>query len=360
MPLISRSFSSILGSVYCRLCENRETDLLIMRVAIVIPAYCAAASIERVVRGIPMSVAHIIVVDDASTDATSDVVSAIQNKDERICLIRHTQNLGIGGAMLSGYARAVELGAEIVVKMDSDDQMDPRYIQALVQPILIGQADYVKGNRFLHFGELTRMPLKRRLGNIGLSLLVKIASGYWNIFDPTNGFTAIDAHVLPLLDLAKVDKRYFYESSMLLELGMAQAVVRDIPIPARYGEEMSHLSERDTFLRFPEMLWKGFCRRILVQYFIRDFSAASLFMVFGLISCIFGFIFGVWKWVISNQSGVPATTGTVMIAVLPVIIGIQLILQAIVMDIQNVPKTKIADDLYPSSSIKNLSDLTNG
>ncbi|MHB1357238.1 MAG: glycosyltransferase family 2 protein [Anaerolineae bacterium] len=316
-----------------------------MRIAVVIPAYCAAASIERVLRGIPPLVELIIVVDDASTDATADVVSALQPGDGRIHLVRHAQNQGVGGTVLSGYARALELGAGIAVKMDSDDQMDPAFLPALLRPILSGQADYAKGNRFLHFSELVRMPARRRLGNIGLSLMVKIASGYWNIFDPTNGYTAIDTRVLARLDANRIDKRYFFESSMLLELGMVQAVVRDVPIPARYGGESSRLSEKDALRRFPSRLARAFWRRVLVQYFIRDFSAVSLFMVFGLAALLFGVIFGVWKWIVSGISGIPATTGTVMIAVLPVIIGLQLILQAVVMDIQNVPRTRIADDL---------------
>lgn len=326
-----------------------EVSSYTMRIAVVIPAYCAAKTIERVVLGIPRTVDNIIVVDDASNDATTNIVAALQQEDERIHLVRHAQNQGVGGAMLSGYAKAVELGAEFAVKMDSDNQMDPAFIPALVRPIHNGQADYVKGNRFLHFGELNRMPVRRRLGNIGLSLLMKIASGYWNIFDPTNGYTAIDTRVLSLLDLTRIDKRYFYESSMLLELGMVQAVVRDIPIPARYGDEVSYLSVKDALLRFPGKLFKSFWRRVLIQYFIRDFSAVSLFLLSGVGASLFGLVFGIWKWIISSQSGIPATTGTVMLAVLPVIIGIQLLLQAIVMDIQNLPKTKIADDYVLSA-----------
>jgi dolichol-phosphate mannosyltransferase len=314
-----------------------------MKIAVIIPAYRAEQNIERVVQGIPGSVTNIIVVDDGSKDGTSAVVATLQKVDERIHLVKHSENQGVGGAMLSGYAKAVELGADIAVKMDSDDQMDPRYIPVLVQPILNGRVDYAKGNRFLHLNELVRMPVKRRLGNIGLSLLVKLASGYWNIFDPTNGYTAINTRVLATIDQKRIDRRYFFESSMLLELGLAQAVVRDIPIPARYHDEVSRLSERDALLRFPGLLFKGFWRRVLVQYFIRDFSATSLFLVFGIGALLFGLVFGAWKWIVSSQSGIPATTGTIMIAVLPVIIGIQLILQAIVMDIQNVPKTKITD-----------------
>ena len=319
--------------------SNNSSKIL----AVVIPAYHSEKRIERVLRGVPSFVNHIIVVDDGSQDQTENIVIDYQKIDERIHIIKHLENGGVGSAMLSGYARALELGAEIAIKMDSDDQMDPKYIPALVQPIIEKEVDYTKGNRFLHINELLGMPFKRRVGNIGLSILVKLASGYWNIFDPTNGYTAINLHVLSQIDQKRIDNRYFFESSMLLELGMVQAVVRDISIPARYGDEISRLSERDALFRFPGLLCKGFFRRILVQYFIRDFSAISLFLVFGLGALIFGVVFGGWKWVISSQSGIPATTGTIMIAVLPVIIGIQLILEAIVMDIQNVPSSAISD-----------------
>jgi dolichol-phosphate mannosyltransferase len=226
--------------------------------------------------------------------------------------------------------------------MDSDDQMDPAYLIPLITPLLMNQADYTKGNRFLHAAELKSMPVIRRIGNAGLSFMTKAASGYWNIFDPSNGYTAINASIVPLLGTDYLHRRYFFECSMLIQLGMIRAVIQDIEIPAKYQDEVSSLSDLKSLFQFPPLLLAGFLRRISNQYFIRDFTAASLFMITGLTLSIFGLIWGIYHWVISSIKQVDASTGTVMIAVLPLILGLQLLLQSVVMDIQNVPNDVIS------------------
>lgn len=311
------------------------------RVAVIIPGYRCENTISAVIQGLPDWVANIIYVDDSSPDGSLEVVRGLQSSDPRITILQHTANQGVGGAVLSGYREAVAQDADILVKMDSDGQMDPQYLPKLLQPILEGKADYTKGNRFLHFSKISAMPFLRRLGNVGLSFLVKAASGYWNVFDPTNGYTALHAAVFPLLDCERVDRRFFFESSLLAELGILRAVVRDVPIPARYGKEKSSLSELDALVNFPFRLAKKFLRRILIQYFIRDFSAFSLFSILGLVLMVFGVGWGAYYWWQSIQQGVPATTGTVMIAVLPLMVGIELIIQSIALDIHNVPSEPI-------------------
>ena len=258
-------------------------------------------------------------------------------RDPRIRLLRHDENQGVGGAVLTGYAEAHRLGAEIVVKMDSDGQMDPAYLPALIAPIVRGEADYTKGNRYLHARQLRSMPPLRRVGNLGLSFLTKLASGYWNLFDPTNGYTAIHASLIPLLDQEGIARRYFFESSMLLELSLLRAVVRDVYIPARYGDETSNLSVLKTLRQFPLALAKGFWRRVWIQYFVRDFSLASLYGIAGLALLLAGCVFGAVHWRFSAQQGVATPTGTVMLAVLPVLLGIQFLFQAVSLDIQNQP-----------------------
>jgi len=310
---------------------------------VVIPAYNAEARLEKVAAGVLPRVDGLVIVDDCSRDGTAAAAERLAAADPRVRVVRHAANQGVGGAVLTGYRLSRELGAGIVVKMDSDDQMDPAHLPALIRPILNRQADYAKGNRFLHDHELQRMPAKRRFGNMGLSFLTKLASGYWNIFDPTNGYTAISAAVIPLLDLARIDRRFFFETSLLLELGRLRAVVQDVSIPARYQDEQSSLSEWKTLVEFPPKLVRGFFRRIATQYFLRDFTAVSLFLVAGLAGVVFGLAWGVVKWVQGSLAGVPATTGTVMIAVLPLILGMQLLLQAAVLDIQNVPKDVIGE-----------------
>lgn len=303
--------------------------------AVVIPAHNVQDVISDVVAKIPAYVRYIILVDDASQDRTPQIADDLAS--DRIRVIHHPQNLGVGGAVLSGYQEALKLGVEIAVKIDGDGQMDPTCIPNLVHPILLGRANYTKGNRFLHFPELRTMPWIRLIGNIGLSFLTKLASGYWNIFDPTNGFTALDLTILPLLDLKRIDRRYFFETSMLIELGLQRAVVQDIYLPARYGLETSSLSEWQALREFPPKIFAGLLRRMLYNYFVRDFTAVSLFLIAGLVASLFGFLWGVYHWMNSIQQGVFASTGTVMVAVLPLIVGIQLLLQAIVMDVQNVP-----------------------
>jgi len=310
-------------------------------IAVIIPAYNVGTHIVSVIRAAPNFVKYIIVVDDCSTDDTAEKVSSLS--DERIILIRHKKNQGVGGAMVSGYRKAIELDVDVAVKVDGDGQMDPQLIPQFVLPILAGEADYTKGNRF-YFGEtIGKMPFIRRIGNVVLSFLTKAASGYWNIFDPTNGYTAINARLLPFVRFNHVHPRYFFESSFLVELNLIRAKIKDVPIHAKYADETSHLSVFHSFFEFPFLLLKSFLKRIKYQYFIYDFNVFSLFFVVGLLLLGFGGIWGAFNWYLSISRNQVATTGTVMIAVLPIILGFQLLIQAIVLDIQNVPQKAVGE-----------------
>jgi dolichol-phosphate mannosyltransferase len=314
-------------------------------IAIIIPAYRVERDIEAVLAGLPPYIKHIIVVDDASPDSTAELVSALAQKDTRITLVQHAQNRGVGGAMISGFRKAMELGAQIVVKLDGDGQMDASHIPALITPLIQGKADYAKGNRFRDFVSLQTMPMTRRIGNLGLSFLTKAATGYWNIFDPTNGFFAIRTEVLAQLPLEKIDKRYFFETSMLANLYLINAFVMDVPIPARYGNETSHLSIYRSLIEFPLKLFRTFMRRILLKYYIYDFSIASLYIVTGIPLLLFGFIFGTTKWIQYASQNIPAPTGTVMLPTLSVILGIQIMLSAIEIDMKSTPGQPLSSPL---------------
>ncbi|HRQ25105.1 MAG TPA: glycosyltransferase family 2 protein [Anaerolineales bacterium] len=316
-------------------------------VAAVIPAYCVERDIPSVLRGLPRFVKHIIVVDDASHDSTADLVTASAKRDRRIVLIRHEKNQGVGGAMVSGFRKALELGAQVVVKLDGDGQMDPAYIPALVTPLIEGKADYAKGNRFRDFPSLQQMPLIRRVGNLGLSFLTKAATGYWNVFDPTNGYFAIRAEALAQLPLEKIDKGYFFETSMLSYLYLLNALVLDVTIPARYGNERSHLSVRRALFEFPVKLLGTFLRRIALKYYIYDFSIISLYIITGIPLLLFGLIFGSVKWIEYASRNIPAPTGTVMLPTLSVILGIQIMLSAIEIDMNAAPKQPLSQALRP-------------
>ncbi len=312
------------------------------KIAVVIPAYRVENQILRVLAKIPLIVNEIIIVNDCSPDNTAKVLDSI--KDVRVHVLTHQKNSGVGGAMLSGYSYALHLGCDVIMKLDGDDQMDPAYIDQIIQPILNGQADYVKGNRFLHQAELARMPLIRLVGNVGLTFLSKLASGYWNVFDPTNGYTAISANALSTLDPQHISHNYFFEISMLCELRRVDAVVQDFPMPAIYQDEKSSISIVRELFVFSSNLASNFFRRVIQQYFLYNFSAGSLYLVLGTLLGLFGGIWGIVKWNQSIHTGIPATTGTVLLAVLPIILAVQFLTQAVALDISSVP-TKIMGSL---------------
>ena len=311
------------------------------RIFVVIPMYRVEAHIRPVIAGIPPWVEGIVVVDDASPDASAE--QALASGDPRVSQVRHTDNQGVGAAMISGYARAVELGATIMVKMDGDGQMAPEYFCDVVRPLVSGRADYAKGNRFVMSDALLHMPAVRRLGNLGLSFLTKLASGYWNIFDPTNGYTALSTRAFLRLNLDHIHHRYFFESSMLVELNLLRAVVVDVNMPARYTDEISSLSISKALFEFPPLLLRSLAHRVWLEYFVTDFSLGSLYLVFGVLLNAWGFVFGGIKWIQSIQTGIPATTGTVMLAAMPVILGFQLLLSAVAYDVQNIPRVPLTD-----------------
>jgi len=305
-------------------------------IAVVVPCYRVKGQVERVLAGIGSECRRIYVVDDACPEGTGDLVEACCD-DPRIRVLRHDTNQGVGAATLTGYRAALEDGAEILVKLDGDGQMDPADIPRLVAPILEGEADYAKGNRFHSLEDLRGMPGVRLVGNSILSFLTKLSTGYWDLFDPTNGFTALDAGAARELPFEKLSRRYFFESDLLFRLGIQRRVVRDVPMPARYDGEPSSLSARSVA---GEFLWghlRNFGKRIFYGYFLRDFNIASVELVLGALMLALGTTVGVGRWLESGHTGRPATAGTVMLAALPVMIGVQLLLAFLGFDMQNVP-----------------------
>jgi glycosyltransferase involved in cell wall biosynthesis len=305
------------------------------RIAVVIPAYKIAHHIGRVISGIPKWVNIIIVVDDGSPDDT--IKRVLEVGDPRVRLLRHQMNRGVGYAAMTGFDYAVAEGCTVLVKMDGDGQMDPNLIIELVNPIIGGEADFVKGNRFADPTAIGRMPFLRRAGNLALSFLTKISSGCWQAFDPTNGFFALDASVYSLLNKKMIHDRYFFEISLLFVLNLERTVIHNVPMQAKYGDEKSSMSLGRVLMEFPWLLFRQLLKRIWLQYFVLGFSVASLFLVSGTFLCAFGTVWGLVSWVRSLHTGVVATTGTVMIAVLPLILGFQLLIQTIVFDVTQVP-----------------------
>ena len=306
------------------------------KTAVVVPCFKTGRTVEGVVAGVPAWVDHIVVVDDACPERSGD--AAQRRADPRLVVVRHERNQGVGGAVVSGYRKALELGCDIVVKMDGDGQMDPAQAQALVAPLAADRADYAKGNRYHDFRALRAMPRARLFGNSLLSFFVKFASGYWNLMDPTNGYTAIHRRVLEELNLDRLDRRYFFESDMLINLNIVGAVTVDVPIPARYGGEASSLSVPRTAAVFPGKILRGLARRLFFRYFIYDFNMASVYMLIGGPLLLFGVGLGIVEWYMSLATGSPRALGTVMLVVLPIILGFQMLLQAVSIDIAAVPR----------------------
>lgn len=311
----------------------------------VIPCYRVERQIHSVISNLPSLFKQIIVVDDASPDSTAKIVMKLAKKDRRIILIQHEKNLGVGGAMKSGFQKALELGAQIIVKIDGDGQMDTDYLPGLLFPLIEGRADYTKGNRFRDYHALQRMPVIRRVGNMALSFLTKAATGYWNIFDPTNGYVAIRSNVLVLLPFDQIDKTYFFETSMLANLYLMGAVVKDIPMAARYQGETSNLSIHRTLFEFPGKLLKTYLRRLILRNLIYDFSMAAIYTFTGFPLLLFGLVFGILKWIEYAERGIPAPTGTVMLPTLTVLLGIQFLIAAIEIDLRSTPNTPLSPPL---------------
>lgn len=309
-----------------------------MIISVVIPCYNVSRHIEDVIRNLPANIAHIITVNDCSSDETECILTNLQKENKKIIYIRHETNQGVGGAVLTGFKKSMDLNSDITIKMDGDDQMDPSYIPALIKPLVENNADFTKGNRFRDFKALRNMPVLRRIGNLGLSFLIKAASGYWNIFDPANGFTAIRNETLRNINFSRLHKRYFFETSMLIELYHADAVVQDIPMKARYGDEISGLSKRKVLLEFPPKLFVAFCRRVLMKYFLYEFNIASVYMLFGFPLFILGAVYGLVNFFKYTSEHTGAPTGTVVIPTLLIILGFQLLLSAANYDISNYPK----------------------
>jgi glycosyltransferase involved in cell wall biosynthesis len=317
---------------------NTYNDLV---VAVVIPCYRVRHQIESVLMRIGPEISLIYCIDDACPEGSGEIVEQVALHDSRIQLIYHPTNQGVGGAMVTGYRRAIEAGADIVVKLDGDGQMDPRQISRLIKPIRNGEADYVKGNRFFRLESLQSMPRLRVIGNAGLSFLTKLSTGYWNPFDPTNGFTAIHARVAQALPLDKLSRRYFFESDMLFRLNTLRAVILDVPMDAQYSDENSSLNLLQALFVFSWRHAVNTLKRIFYNYFLRNFNMASLHLVLGILLLTFGLVFGMQQWIRGAQLEQVASSGTVMLAALPVILGMQFLLNFIAFDMANVPRDPI-------------------
>ena len=308
----------------------------IATIAVVIPSYRVTRHILGVIGGIGPEVTRIYVVDDKCPDASGAFVRA-NCSDPRVTVLEHAENQGVGGAVMTGYRAAIRDGAQVIVKIDGDGQMDAALLPDFVAPILAGEADYTKGNRFFDLEQIRQMPAMRLFGNAVLSLMTKVSSGYWNLFDPTNGYTAIHADCARHLPFDKISRRYFFETDMLFRLNTLGAVVADVPMDAKYGDEVSNLKISKVVTEFAAKHVRNLAKRLFYNYYLRNMSLASLELPLGLGLLGFGTVYGLTRWIGSAESDVATPAGSVMLAALPVIMGVQLILAFLAYDIASVP-----------------------
>jgi len=306
-----------------------------IRICIVIPYYNASEKIQTVISKIPEYINSIIIVNDCSKEPLPSSIINFKN----VIFLETEKNSGVGGATKMGFKKALELDFDFIVKMDADDQMDAKYLPELISAISKKKYGYAKGNRFKDLNAISKMPYVRRIGNIGLSFLTKMATGYWNNFDPTNGYFAIKKDVLKRLDLSKIENRYFFETSMLSQLYLLNVSIKDVIMPAIYNDEKSNMKVWKIPFEFIPKLSKVFIKRIINSYFVYDFNIGSFYIFLGTLMFLFGVVFGSFKWYHYNSNNLLAPTGTIIIATLNIILGVQFILQAIQYDISKAPKS---------------------
>jgi glycosyltransferase involved in cell wall biosynthesis len=295
------------------------------RVAVVVPAYEEEQLIAETLRGIPDFVDRIYVVDDASPDATAERARALA--DARVQVIVHERNGGVGAAIVTGYERARDERVDVTCVMAGDNQMDPSELANLAGPVARGDVDYTKANRLITGEAWKLIPRSRYLGNAVLSLLTKIASGYWHVADSQAGYTALSLAALDRLDLERIYRRYGFPNDMLVHLNVVSASVRDVPSRPIYGVgERSGIRIHNVAPRIAWLLFKGFWWRMKEKYVIRDFHPLVFFYALGTLMTVLGLLLGVVVAVSRLFFGNEITTPTIVLVALLLISGTQFVL----------------------------------
>jgi glycosyltransferase involved in cell wall biosynthesis len=303
------------------------------RVAVVVPAHDEEKLIAETIRSIPDFVDRVIVVDDRSRDGTVEVVRGLG--DPRVEVLEHERNLGVGAAILTGYRQAIEERIDVTAVMAADAQMDPADLETLCGPVARGEVDYAKANRLFTGQAWEVIPRYRYLGNAFLSLMTKIASGYWHVADSQSGYTAISLEMLELLDLDRIYPRYGFPNDMLVHLNVWNGRVRDYPSRPIYGVgERSGIRLRRVVPGISWLLFKGFWWRMWQKYVIRDFHPLVFFYLLGIVMTVLGLGLGIAEIVLRIE-GNQITAATVVLVALLLIFGSQFSLFAMWFDMES-------------------------
>ena len=308
------------------------------RIGIIIPAHNEQDFIIKTIQGLPSYIDEYIVIDDGSTDQTSQRVKAMALKNKKIVLLKNTRNCGLGYTVKRGFLYFIEhKSVDIVCITAADNQFEGRYLTPMIENIINNKCDYAKSNRFLDQYSLNKMPTHRLFGNIVFTLLTKLASGYYTIFDTLNAFSATKLSTIQKMNMRELKNRFDFEISYLMQHAYLNARVKDFFTPVKYDTEISDVNYITFIFQALSVLTLGFLRRINRKYVMYNFHPIALFFYSGGIMLFFGIAMGVY--ITFHSFGPrPATTATVMLSVVPFILGIQFILQAIVLDIQNEPR----------------------
>lgn len=307
-----------------------------LETAVVIPCYNEEKMITQTIKKIPEYIDHIIAVNDASTDNTIGILNKLKKQYSKLIIVDNKVNQGVGGALIAGYDYAIKnTKATAIGIVAGDDQFDSSYLKAMLDDFIDQSADYVKASRFFHREAFKTMPKYRQFGNIFISLLTKFSTGYYSITDITNGCGWLRREIIEKVDFSIVEKRYDYETSMLTALSIANAKVIDHAVPAHYGNEKSTIKLIPTAWRNLKAVWKGFWRRIYYKYVLYGFHPVALFLFTGMFFLIISLLLAIFLLYVKLFAHQSPTAGSVMLAVLPFILGIQLTLTALTIDVSN-------------------------
>ncbi len=309
------------------------------KISMSIPCLNEEKFIDKTIANVPDFVDKIYVINDGSTDKTEKVVKDLAKKDKRITLINNEKNMGNGYSVIQAFKRAIKEDYDINCIVAGDNQCRQEYLEKLVDEVADDHCDYAKANRFVNLQELKQMPAFRKFGNVFMSFLNKFATGYYSIFDPLNSYSATKVNTLAKMDLDSISHRYDFENSYLLHMYLIDARVKDVPVPAKYEGEKSDIRLLSYTIRTSKTLFTSFFKRIYYKYIFFSLHPIALFMISGALLFLFGLIYGIVILIDSLQANsAPATTATVMLSVVPFIVGLQLLINAFVLDIQNEPK----------------------
>jgi glycosyltransferase involved in cell wall biosynthesis len=306
-----------------------------LRVAVAIPAYNEEKLISRTVETMPDFVDCIIVTNDGSKDSTLEVLHALADDDKRLVVLDNERNRGVGYSVVRGLKEALNRNMDLIAVMAADAQCDPAYLAQMCDVLIDERLDYVKANRYQNLEALRKMPTYRRIGNVVVTIMNKFSTGYYSIFDSQNGYGVFSRTVLERLPFELVGERYDYENTLLLAMSVVNGRIKDHPVPAIYGDETTSIKFLPTVWRAVSVLFVGFWRRIYYKYIVFDFHPVALFLIAGLLLTLAGSAFGLVLTGLRIFGGDTPTSGTVMLAVLPLLTGFQLLLTALIIDINN-------------------------